>query len=135
MENLNALVDMFTAQLSLLLVLAGTVERVTEYVKLGITSYTKKEIPGYVKQILVLAVSILFCLITETQFNVGLKVPPYVNEVIAGILISFGSDTLHSLLNVIKSIKDTNEAKTANITSSTTILVDPSINNDNNAVG
>jgi hypothetical protein len=119
MDGFNTLLDSLSAQIALLLVLSGTVERLTEYVKLIITAKYKQEIPAWLKQVLVLVVSIAFCVLSSTQFNVGLAIPTVANQIIAGILVSFGSDTLHALLNVIKSIKDTNEAKTSVTNSST----------------
>ena len=115
MDKLNLLIDSLSAQLAMLLILAGTVERITEFAKLGIMTYTRKELPAFAKQIMSLSISVVFCLTTSTKFNVGLDVPIYVNEIIAGLIISFGSDTLHSVLNFIKTLKDTNEAKATSI--------------------
>jgi len=120
MENINTIVDVLTAQIALLLVLAGTVERISEYIKIALVSSLKKDIPVVAKQGLTLAVSILFCLITETSFDVGMTIPAVAQQIIAGILVSFGSDALHSLLTFVKSVKNTQEAKTADILSNIT---------------
>lgn len=115
--DVNSILSNLAIQIGILLVACGSVERLCQIIKSTIIVLIKKELSVLQKDLLVVTISILFCLLTGVKFEIGIQLPLFINEIISGLLISFGSASLHTVLSFIQSVKSVNES-TANISTS-----------------
>jgi len=111
----------FTGLLSVLIAVSASVERIAEVIKplylktknkllkTDLTECTKVE-----KTIMSIVLGIFICLIT----NVGVDIPQVnettvIQQILAGLISSFGSNILHTALSILTSIKNNSEARLA----------------------
>lgn len=111
----------FTDILSVIASIAVAVERTTEivkpvYVKTKNRIFKKDlmECTRAEKNIISIILGILFCMLTKVGVDIpGIDESKTIQEILAGLISSFGSNILHTLLSILTGIKDVKEARAA----------------------
>lgn len=112
MINVGEISNIVTSNLTTFIAVAGVVERVTEFVKQGVTSQIKNDEMSTVgKEALSLSVGCAVCIAGGINLYDGLQVAPLVNQVFAGVIVSLGSNFLHQALSLVLAFKSSAENK------------------------
>lgn len=111
MGNLSSLFEAISGNLAGLILIAGVVERLSEFAKQTIQKYMGREMEPLHKQILTTVIAILICVFANvTVLSTG-SIVPLVNSILAGLVVSLGSHFLHDLSSLLSSLKANSENK------------------------
>lgn len=109
----------YTDLLSAIASVAVAVERATEVLKpvylKAKNQIFKKELTECTrteKYIMTIILGTLFCILIQVGVDIpGINEPMIIQEILAGLISSFGSNMLHIILSILTGIKDTTEAR------------------------
>ena len=111
----------FTDLLGVIASVAVAVERATEvlkpfYLKAKNKLFKKDfgECTKAEKNMITIILGTLICIIAEVGVDIpGVNEASIIQKILAGLIASFGSNVLHTILSILTGIKDTTEARAA----------------------
>lgn len=108
---MNSLLNSLIADIGLLAITAGSIERIMQIAKNIINKYYKKKLSKEINEGTIIALSIGFCFFANIQIDIFTCIPDYINKLLTGLIVSFGSDFFHQILSILQITKNNKKNK------------------------